>query len=104
MEDIFHLKVPFDKRCHLAALYQVTEAPCIVAVSVFNKMTRDKSLDNLIQFIQTVKAENTNAPPKLTEEQKEEERKQAEKAAKASERAAAFLKNRNNAQVQAAAM
>ena len=26
-EDIFHLKVPYDQRCHLAGLFGVTQAP-----------------------------------------------------------------------------
>ena len=51
MEDIFHLKVPFDRRCCLAGLYGVLEAPALVAISVYNKMVREKNVANLITFV-----------------------------------------------------
>ena len=47
MEDIFHLKVPFDRRCCLAGFYAILEAPALVAVSVYNKMTRERNAANL---------------------------------------------------------
>jgi len=50
--------VPFDKRCQLASLYGVTAAPQMVAISVHNKMTREKNIAKLIEFVQQVKAAN----------------------------------------------
>lgn len=62
MQDVFHLKIKFDRRCCLAGLYQVNEAPSLVAVSVYNKMVREKNVDNLVTFIRKVKTDNQTAP------------------------------------------
>ena len=51
MDDIFHLKVPFDKRCHLAGLFDVTQAPLVVAVSVHSKALREKNKPKVVDFI-----------------------------------------------------
>ena len=57
-DDYFHLTVPFDKRCHLAGLFGVTQAPFLVAVSVHNKAQREKDSLQVVEFIRRVKANN----------------------------------------------
>ena len=98
MEKVFHLKIPFDKRCIFAGLYGVTEAPQLVAVSALNKMTREKDIAQLVTFVTKVRDEVQSKPVVKSAAQIEEEQKMAEKARIASERANAFLRNRNNAQ------
>ena len=58
MDDIFHLKIPFDTRCHLAGLYQVTESPALVAVSVHDKSKREKEMTKVIEFVKKLKQEH----------------------------------------------
>lgn len=94
MDDIFHLKILFDKRCHIAGLFGVSESPALVAVSVHNKAVREKDKVKVVEFVKRVKTENAGAVPIKTEAQLEEERKMAEKARIASERANAFLKKK----------
>ena len=103
MDDIFHLKIPFDKRCQIAGLYGVTVSPQLVAVSVHNKTVREKDKARIVEFIRSLKHQNQNVvlPVVKTAAELEEENRMAEKARVASERANAFLKNRNNAQAQA---
>jgi len=100
MDDIFHLKIPFDRRCHIAGLYTVTESPQLVAVSVHNKAQREKDKAKIIEFIKTLKSSNqkVDVPVVKSAAELEEESRMAERARVASERANAFLKNRNNAQ------
>lgn len=58
MDDIFHLKIPFDKRCHIAGLFGVTESPALVVVSVHNKAVREKDKARVVEFVKRVKSEN----------------------------------------------
>jgi len=68
-----------------------------VAVSVFNKMVREGNAGKIVEFVERIKDQNRGAAVKKTKAQLEEEQKMADKARIASERANAFLKNRNNA-------
>lgn len=68
MDDIFHLKIPYDQRCHIAGLFGVTASPTLVAVSVYNKSQREKNKAKVIEFIKRVKAENAKKEPVKTEQ------------------------------------
>ena len=68
-------------------------------------MTRQTDSSKLAEFVQNMKSQQasganaaaTNQPRIKSQAELEEEKKLAEKERKANERAAAFLKNRNNA-------
>jgi len=58
MEACFHLKIAFNQKCIFAGLYAVTTTPSIVAVSVHNKMDREKDVSKLSEFVALIKASN----------------------------------------------
>ena len=82
MDLVFHLKLQFDRRCHLAGLYGVNKSPALVVVSVHNKLTRESNPDHVVSFIQRIRDQNPLVDVK-TPEQIEQERIMAERAQKA---------------------